>query len=383
METIWFCIVAVMLAAYVLLDGFDLGAGVIHLFAGRQNEERRAILGSIGPVWDGNEVWLLAAGGVLYFAFPGLYASAFSGFYLALMVVLWLLMLRGLSIEFRGQMDSPLWRSFWDVTLCASSALLAIFYGAALGNVVRGVPLNRDGYFFTPFWTNFRIGPEPGIIDWFTVLVGVCALLVLSMHGALWVAYKTRGDLETRSAGIASKLYWPVCALVLATTVASFSIQPHIAESLSLHPLLWAFPLVGASGLLGIRLCLRSQLHLASFFCSAMFIVGLLCSAAFGLYPYVLPSSGDTSLGLTVFNVAAPLYGLRIGLLWWTPAFLLAIAYSTFVYRHFRGKTPVEPLPEGHQGTLRMSPDAEKNSGSGRSTVGERAAADDPVECRL
>ena len=383
METIWFCIVTVMLAAYVLLDGFDLGAGAIHLFAARRNEERRAILGAIGPVWDGNEVWLLAAGGVLYFAFPGLYASAFSGFYLALMVVLWLLMLRGLAIEFRGQIDNPLWRSFWDVALCGSSALLAIFYGAALGNVVRGVPLNRDGYFFVPLWTNFRTGENPGIIDWFTVLVGVSALLVLSMHGALWVAYKTRGDLEIRAAGIAAKLYWPVCALILGVTVASFSVQPHIAEALSLHPFLWIFALIGASGLLGVWLCLQSGLHLGSFFCSAVFITGLLCSAAFGLYPYVLPSSGAVSLGLTVQNVAAPVYGLRIGLIWWTPAFLLALGYSTFVYRHFRGKTPIEATPDVRHGTLRIDPDAETDSGSGRSAVSERAAADSPVECRI
>src|SRR5271169_6620183 len=145
MATLWFIIVAVMVAAYVVLDGFDLGAGVIYLGAARTPEERQKIMRAIGPVWDGNEVWLLAAGGTLYFAFPLLYASSFSGFYLPLMIVLWLLMLRGIGIELRAHMKNPVWQSFWDVVFSFSSILLAIFFGAALGNVVRGVPLQADG----------------------------------------------------------------------------------------------------------------------------------------------------------------------------------------------------------------------------------------------
>ena len=148
MESLWFAIVAFMIAAYVVLDGFDLGAGVIYLTAARTPAERRAIARAIGPVWDGNEVWLLAAGGTLYFAFPLLYASSFSGFYLPLIIVLWLLMLRGIGIELRAHMDNPVWRGFFDVVFWGSSALLTIFFGAALGNVVRGVPLGPDGYFF-------------------------------------------------------------------------------------------------------------------------------------------------------------------------------------------------------------------------------------------
>src|SRR5450631_2712915 len=137
METIWYCLVAVMIAVYVVLDGFDMGAGIVHLFVARTEGERRAVLGSIGPVWDGNEVWLLAGGGTLYFAFPGLYASSFSGFYLPLMIVLWLLILRGISIEFRSHVNSELWHTFWDTIFAGASGLLAVFYGTALGNVVR------------------------------------------------------------------------------------------------------------------------------------------------------------------------------------------------------------------------------------------------------
>src|ERR1022692_2639632 len=175
METTWYCLVAVMIAVYVVLDGFDMGAGIVHLFVARTEGERRAVLGAIGPVWDGNEVWLLAVGGTLYFAFPALYAASFSGFYLPLMIVLWLLILRGISIELRNHIDSLVWKPFWDVVFGGASTLLAIFFGAALGNVVRGVPLDDANEFFLPLWTNFGIGREVGILDWYTVLVAVAA----------------------------------------------------------------------------------------------------------------------------------------------------------------------------------------------------------------
>src|SRR6201981_1731368 len=213
MGTIWFCLVAFMITVYVLLDGFDLGAGAIHLLVAKTDEERRQVLASIGPVWDGNEVWLVAGGGVLYFAFPALYASGFSGFYLPLMIVLWLLILRGASIEFRNHIKSAVWDPLWDFLFCASSLLLAVFFGAALGNVVRGVPLDASGYFFEPLWTNFALGEETGILDWYTILVGVLALLALAMHGALWVQLKTTGAVGQRSARLARQIWWSVAAL--------------------------------------------------------------------------------------------------------------------------------------------------------------------------
>jgi cytochrome d ubiquinol oxidase subunit II len=176
MGFIWFWLVAVMIVAYVVLDGFDLGVGILHPFLARTEEEKQLTLRSIGPVWDGNEVWLLAGGGTLYFAFPLLYASAFSGFYLALMILLWLLIMRGVAVELRMHLEIGVWRSFFDGLFFFSSALLAIFYGAALANVIRGVPLGEDGYFFLPLWTNWRVGPDPGILDWYTVIGGLgCA----------------------------------------------------------------------------------------------------------------------------------------------------------------------------------------------------------------
>src|SRR6201987_5341415 len=191
MGFIWFWLVAVMIVGYVVFDGFDLGVGVLHLFLPRTEGERRVSLHCIGPVWDGNEVWLLAAGGTLYFAFPLLYASAFSGFYLPLMIVLWLLVLRGVSVELRNHIDVGVWRALLDGVFGLASALLAIFYGAALANVLRGVPLQADGYFFLPLWTNWRVGPQPGILDWYTVIGGVVAFVALAEHGALYTAVKT------------------------------------------------------------------------------------------------------------------------------------------------------------------------------------------------
>src|SRR6201997_1336599 len=182
METLWFMIVAVMVAAYVVLDGFDLGAGAIYLWVAKSAGEQRMIRRAIGPVWDGNEVWLLAAGGTLFFAFPLLYASAFSGFYMPLMIVLWLLVLRGLSVELRMHVQDPLWRSFFDGLFFFSSSLLAIFFGAALANVIRGVPIGPDNYFYLPLWTDWRTEVSPGILDWYTVIGGLMALLALAMH---------------------------------------------------------------------------------------------------------------------------------------------------------------------------------------------------------
>src|SRR5208283_4270447 len=218
LPTLWFCLVAAMIAVYVVLDGFDLGAGILHLAVARTDAERRAVLRSIGPVWDGNEVWLLAGGGTLYFAFPALYASSFSGFYLPLMMVLWLLILRGISIEFRNHIDSLVWKPFWDAVFGGASALLAIFFGAALGNVVRGVPLDNAGEFFLPLWTNFGVGGDVGILDWYTVLVAVAAFATLLVHGALWVALKTDGALGERASGVARTGWWGVAVLTVAIT---------------------------------------------------------------------------------------------------------------------------------------------------------------------
>lgn len=347
MGTIWFCLVAVMIAVYVVLDGYDLGAGIVSPLVARSERERRTVLRSIGPLWDGNEVWLLAGGGCLYFAFPALYASAFSGFYLPLMVVLWLLILRAISIEFRNHIDSPTWKPFWDVVFSASSTLLAVFFGAALGNVVRGVPLDEHGYFFLALWTNFDIGPAPGILDWYTILVGIAALLTLALHGALWIAVKTEGALQERARRLGSLLWWGVAAVTVIVTAVTFRVQPQVTLNLTEHPWGFVFPLLAIAGLAGMRVFFARADDRKGFLASCAFIVGMLTSVVFGLYPLVLPAT-DVARSLTVHNAKAADYGLRIGLVWWVIGMALATGYFVFLYRHFAGKVRVNTEGEGY-----------------------------------
>jgi cytochrome d ubiquinol oxidase subunit II len=346
METLWFCLVAGMLAMYVVFDGFDLGAGILHLALARTPAERRNVLRSIGPVWDGNEVWLLAAGGTLYFAFPALYASAFSGFYLPLMIVLWLLILRGISVEFRNHIESPVWAPLWDVTFSLSSLLLAVFFGAALGNVVRGVPLDVKGRFFVPLWTDFRPAGFAGVLDHYTVLVGVTALAALALHGALWIAVKTAGALQVRARRTADFAWWAVAALTVVLTLFTMKVQPQVAASLASRPWGYVFPMIALAGLVSVLWFASREQDGAAFAGSCGYLVGMLSSAAFGLYPCVLPSTADPSLALTIHNTAAPVEGLRIGLAWWIPGMFLVSIYFAFTYHRFSGK--VEPGDEGY-----------------------------------
>jgi cytochrome d ubiquinol oxidase subunit II len=337
MATVWFCLVSLMLAIYVVLDGFDLGAGIIHLFVGKTLEERRAVIGSIGPVWDGNEVWLLATGGTLYLAFPELYATGFSGFYLPLIIVLWLFVLRGTSIEFRNAVESPVWIPFWDVLFGFSSLLLALFFGAALGNIMRGVPLDASHRFFEPLWTNFRVGAVTGILDWYTILVGLAAVAALALHGALWVALKTEGDLEQRAARVARPLWGLVVLFTALITVATFALQPQLAINLRRYPWGYAFPALAIFGLAFIMIFLRRS-RMKAFLASCAYLLGMLSSATFGLYPFVLPSRTDPAFALTIENSQAPAYGLHVALVWWIVGMILAAGYFTHTYRRFAGK---------------------------------------------
>jgi len=347
MATIWFCLVALMVAMYVLLDGFDLGAGAIHLLVAKTDDERRQVLASIGPVWDGNEVWLLAAGGTLYFAFPQLYASGFSGFYLPLMMVLWLLILRGASIEFRNHVHSLVWEPVWDFLFCASSLLLAVFYGAALANVVRGVPLDGTGYFFEPLWTNFRLGAETGILDWYTVLVGVFALAALVMHGSLWVQMKTERAVNERAAKTAGLTWWAVATLTVIVTWVSFQVQPQIKSNFARWPLGLVFPLLALSGAAGVKIFMAKKNERNAFLSSCVYLAGMLTSVVFGVYPMVLPAR-NAAYSLTIDTAKAGAYGLKIGLVWWTIGMALATGYFVYVYRSFAGKVAVGKHGAGH-----------------------------------
>jgi cytochrome d ubiquinol oxidase subunit II len=343
MATLWFILIAFMLTMYVLLDGFDLGAGVIHLFAATTNMERQAILRAIGPVWDGNEVWLIAASGTLFFAFPVLYASSFTGFYLPLIIVLWLLMLRGVAIELRGHIKFPVWMAFWDGVFFLGSALLAFFYGAALGNVVRGVPLDAKGSFFAPLWTDFNpFSSNPGILDWYTVLIGLMALAALIVHGASYIAVKTEGALNARTRRIARYAWLATIALTIPATIATFYVQPAAQTSFSQRPWGYIFPLIALAGLAGIGYFSFTGHDLRAFAASGAFLAGMLASQAFALYPMVLPAVNPAN-SLTIANASGSLYGQTVGLIWWSIGMVLATIYFIIIYRMFWGKVPQSP----------------------------------------
>jgi cytochrome d ubiquinol oxidase subunit II len=264
------------------------------------------------------------------------------------MIVLWLLILRGISIEFREQVDSPVWVKFWDVVFAAASLLLAVFYGAALGNVVRGVPLNDRGYFFEALWTNFRLGTATGILDWYTILVGLAALATLSLHGALWLALKTAGAVRDRSQRLALAAWWVVLAFTLLVTAVTFRVQPQVLKNLSAHPAGFVFPALALSGLAGMGWFILRKDDLKSFLASCVYIVGMLTSVVFGLYPLVLPASTSAAYSLTVYNAKAGDYGLRVGLVWWIIGMALVTGYFVYVYRNFAGKVKLEGDAEGY-----------------------------------
>jgi cytochrome bd ubiquinol oxidase subunit II len=335
---IWFWLVAIMITAYVVLDGFDLGAGVLHLIIAKTDQERRTVFRTIGPVWDGNEVWLLAGGGTLYFAFPLLYASGFSGFYLPLMIVLWLLILRGIGIELRMHLDGIVWRGFFDGCFALSSILLTIFFGAALGNVVRGVPLKEDGFFFLPLWTNLRPGPQPGVLDWYTVIAGLVALIALTVHGAHYVAVKTSGDLNLRARQAAARL-WPALVLItLLSLWATVAIRPELLSNYRRFPVLFLIPAAVGLSLITMLLHRRRGHDKGAFLSSSAYLIFMLVGAAAAVYPNLLVSTTDPALNITIYNAASGPYSLSYGLIWWSFGMALALGYYVFVYRMFRGK---------------------------------------------
>lgn len=341
METFWFIAIVVMLAVYVVLDGFDVGTGIVLLGVARTDAERRQALKAIGPIWNGNEVWLIAGGALIFFAFPRAYAAGFSGFYLALIGVLWLLMFRGLAIELRSHFRSPLWRAFWDGALAVASLLLAVVLGAALGNLIRGVPLTKDGYFFTALWTTFTPGPEPGILDWYTVLMGSTGAAVLAVHGANYLAVKTEGDLHRRASRVAERGFWVMILLAGLAVLAIPFVQPALQDGLAARPLGSVLPALAAGSLGGLWYFRKRGRDLAAFGASALFILAMLGSAAWGLYPNLLIATRDPSDSLTIYNAAASEYGLRIGLVWFTIGMSLVIAYTIAAHRSFRGKVEV------------------------------------------
>ncbi|MGZ4180878.1 MAG: cytochrome d ubiquinol oxidase subunit II [Solirubrobacteraceae bacterium] len=324
MNTVWFCALAVMITMYVVLDGFDLGVGAQHLFTARTDAEREQATAAIGPIWNGNEVWLIAGGGVLFLAFPAAYAAAFSGLYFGLIIVLWLLVGRGLALELRHQIHHPLWHAACDTVFSLASAGLAFVFGVALGNVVRGVPLKADGYFSLPLFH---------ILNWYALLVGAFGLIVLIAHGANFLAWRATGDFEARAARLARRLWWALLIVPAALAWPTYHVRHHMLTTFGDHPWCLIFPLLALAALGAQFVYQRRGQWLRAFVASGVYIAGLLTTMAAGLYPYVLPARQGQPYGLTVDNAASGHHALTTAIFWWPVGIVLAAVYFVFAYR--------------------------------------------------
>jgi cytochrome d ubiquinol oxidase subunit II len=333
MATVFFIILALMITTYVVLDGFDLGVGALHRILGRTEGERDEATSLIGPIWDANEVWLIAGGGVLFLAFPRAYAAAFSGLYFGLILVLWLLIGRGLGIEMRHQFENPLWRTACDTVFWLCSAALAFVFGVALGNVVRGVPLGADGYFHL---TLFHI------LNWYALLIGLFGLVVLAAHGATFLAWRASAPLADRARRSARRLWWAELILALVLAWPTYEVRNTVFTHFGDHPWRLVFPVVTLASLAALFALQRADRWSRAFKASAAFIAGLLATMAAGLYPNILPARQDRPYGLTIDNAATGHHALSVALVWWAIAITLAIVYFAVVYRLF-----FKPRPPG------------------------------------
>ena len=348
MSELWFAIASVMLAIYVVMDGFDFGAGALHLFVAKTDGERRQVLAAIGPFWDGNEVWLLAVGGVLFVAFPTVLASGLSGFYFAIFLVLWSFILRGIAIEFRSHLEAGTWRAAWDFVFATASIALPILFGAALGNLLRGLPLDHDGWFSLALFTDFTARDPVGILDWYTVSVGVFALLALVAHGALFLAWKTDGAVHERTRASALWLYAGVALLLPLLSIGTNVVRPGFFGNVAGRPLAVMAALVAAGGMVTVFAGLRRHAHLTAFIGSAAFLAGLLAATAAAVFPVMLHATGGDALSLTAYNASATESSLRIAIRWWLVGIPLVAIYFTTVFRIHRGKAVATVGREGY-----------------------------------
>lgn len=335
-NAIWFWVLGAMLTAYAVLDGYDLGVGSMSLWIAKTDEERRLALNSIGPVWNGNEVWLLAAGGMMVVSFPRVYAVGFSGFYLALMLVLWLLILRGVSIEFRSQSQNPLWRALWDAGFWVGSFLLALLLGVALGNVVRGLPIGADG--------NFQ-GTFALMLNPYALLTGILSVVVLAWHGSNYLRVKTEGPLFERAVRWSRTLWWIVVAMVIVVTIATFIVLSGSPRTFQVYPAAWVIPFFILAALVWGFWSRGGDRSNGAFRSSVLLVVALMLTAALTVFPNLLPSTVSPEYSLNIYNSASSPHALRVSLIANVFGMIAVVVYSSYVHRVFHGKVRLE---EGH-----------------------------------
>ncbi|MBX7220049.1 MAG: cytochrome d ubiquinol oxidase subunit II [Blastocatellia bacterium] len=343
----WYGIVGLMLIIYVVLDGRNFGAGILHWLVARTPEERRQVVAAIGPLWSWHEVWLVGFGGTLVAVFPKLLAAAFAGFYLALFLILWGLILRGISLEVGGHINDRLWQSFWDFVFVFSNFLLAILFGAAGGNLVRGVPLGADGTFSMAFFTNFKVHGYVGLLDWYTVSVATFTVVLLAAHGATYLTLKTEGPVHERSTTWTNYLWLAVVPLFLGISVETWLIRPELLTRAVSNPVCWFGFLILTGAVFALITGLVQGKERRAFAGSNGIIVGLLGTAAAAFFPVMLYSSLNPEHSLTADTVAAGPKSFQIASIWWPFGFALATIYYLFISRHYSGKVSLQRDNQG------------------------------------
>jgi cytochrome d ubiquinol oxidase subunit II len=329
---IWFVLEGVLLLGYAILDGFDLGVGILHPFVPRTDMERRISMNSIGPLWDGNEVWLVTFGGALFAAFPNAYATVFSGFYLAFMLLLLALILRAISLEFRSKMQSPRWRRVWDWAFFAGSGLATLLFGVAVGNAMLGIPLDAEGTFTGTLFD--QLGPYP-------LLVGLMTVALFAMHGGLFLYLKTEGEFQQRLRDWMWRCWGLFLLLFMFTTVATVALIPRATQNFEAHPWAAVFVVAGFLAVANIPRCLYWKHAGQAFVSSCVVIASLVGLFGFALFPNLVTASNDPALSVTIYNAASSQKTLEIMLLIAVVGMPFVLTYSGIIYWTFRGKVKI------------------------------------------
>ncbi len=334
LQSIWFYVWGLLWAVFFITDGYDFGVGSLYPFLGKSDQDKRVMINSLGPLWDGNEVWLITAGGVTFAAFPLVYAVMFSSLYSALMLILFALILRGVSFEFRGKVDSAAWRRLWDTCIFLGSVVPAILFGVAFANIFQGLPLDENHLFQGNLLT---------LLNPYGLLGGVLFLFFFLVHGALWLSIRTDGDLQQRAIKTAGGL-WPVLLIVAVAFLAYSAVATPLYKNYLAHPILFIVILAAVAGLLGIRLFLARKAYFSAWLASALAIVGATFFGIVGLFPNLLPSRINPEYSLTAFNAASSPLTLKIMLMVVLLFIPVVIVYQIWSYSLFKGKVTQQDL---------------------------------------
>jgi cytochrome d ubiquinol oxidase subunit II len=335
LNTVWFALVGILFTGYVILDGFDLGVGVLHLFAVKRDEERRVFLNAIGPVWDGNEVWLVTGGGALFAAFPAVYATVFSGFYLAFMALLCALIFRAVAIEFRSKHPSPRWRAFWDAGFAGGSLFSSLLIGVAMGNIAWGVPLDARGEFAGSFL---------GLLNPYALLMGVTTVALFAMHGAIYLVLKTEGELEARVRRWVNPLIITFILCYVILTLATLLYVPHITGAFRREPWFFVVVIPVVFAIANIPREVSHGREFRAFLSSVAAMAGLMVIFGIGMYPHLVYSHPLPEHSLTAFNAASSRKTLGIMLTIALLGIPVVLAYSASIYWIFRGKVKLDRM---------------------------------------